>query len=660
MKTKIFLLLTLFCFSALFPQNTRRWGINNDQSISWNVNKPSAHEDHIEMSGLQISSVIHYGINDNGEYLIQRKLVFPLLRTIPNDTHASLIIDFNGNDDTGITVDGKKLQEYPLSFNLKGILTVKSKTNTSLGIERKIFPSADKPALIEIIKLINKGNTSCSVDIRNNSVPVETDPAKGVYGKYIIQMDMNKTGSFNIAPGDYITIGVTYSGRKAYEDAYAYSSSYELNKRENFINSIFNNLILETPNDTINREFAFAKIRTTESIYDTKGGLMHGPGGEAYYAAIWANDQAEYANPFFPFLGNINANESAINSFRLFAKFMNPEYKPIPSSIIAEGTDIWNGVGDRGDQAMIAYGASRFALESGSVETSKELWPLIKWCLEYLELKKTPDGVISSDTDELENRFSSGKINLSTNSLTYGAYISAAYLADGLNEKSLAETYRKKAAELRKSVEKYFGAKVQGFNTYRYHEGNEKLRAWICMPLVMGITERKDETINALLSDYLWTTNGILTESGSTTFWDRSTLYAFRGLFACGATNRCMSYFNYYSAARLLGEHVPYPVEAWPEGNQRHLAAESALYCRAVTEGLFGFTPTGLNKFTVSPWLPDGWNYMRLRNIRAFGSCFDLEVQKNGKYETIILIPENGKKIIKRWDKKSPVGFTLP
>jgi hypothetical protein len=660
MKTKIILLLILFCFSTLLPQNSKRWNLNKDQSISWNINKASAHEDHIEMSGLQISSVIHYGINDNGEYAIQRRLVFPLLRTIPNDTHASLIIDFNGNDDAPLIVDGKKLQEYPVSFNLRGILTVKSRTNTNLFVERKIFPSPDKPALVEIVKITNTGNTPGSINIKNNSKPVETDSSKGVYGKYIIQMDINKTGSFIIPPGDNLIIHIIYSGRKAFENTYAYSADYELNKREGFINSVFNNLILETPNDTINREFAFAKIRTTESIYDTKGGLMHGPGGESYYAAIWANDQAEYANPFFPFLGNINGNESALNSFRHFARFINPEYKPIPSSIIAEGTDIWNGVGDRGDQAMIAYGASRFALESGNIETGKELWPLIKWCLEYLELKKTPAGVIASDTDELEHRFSCGKINLSTNSLTYGAYISAAYLADELNEKNLAASYRHKATELRNAIEKYFGAKVQGFNTYRYHEGNDKLRAWICMPLVMGIAERKDETINALLSDYLWTTNGILTESGSTTFWDRSTLYAFRGLFACGATNRCMSYFNYYSAARLLGEHVPYPVEAWPEGNQRHLAAESALYCRTVTEGLFGFTPTGLKKFTVSPWLPDGWNYMKLKNIRAFGSCFDLEVQRNGKNETITVILQNGQKTVKSWDKKSPVSFTLP
>jgi hypothetical protein len=47
----------------------------------------------------------------------------------------------------------------------------------------------------------------------------------------------------------------------------------------------------------LNRAFAFAKIRAAESIYATKGGLMHGPGGGTYYAAIWANDQAEYATP---------------------------------------------------------------------------------------------------------------------------------------------------------------------------------------------------------------------------------------------------------------------------------------------------------------------------------------------------------------------------
>ena len=38
---------------------------------------------------------------------------------------------------------------------------------------------------------------------------------------------------------------------------------------------------------------------------------MHGPGGESYYAAIWANDQAEYINPYFPYTGYEYGNVSA-------------------------------------------------------------------------------------------------------------------------------------------------------------------------------------------------------------------------------------------------------------------------------------------------------------------------------------------------------------
>src|SRR6185503_19673879 len=99
----------------------------------------------------------------------------------------------------------------------------------------------------------------------------------------------------------------------------------------------------------LDKAFAFAKVRATESIFATKGGLMHGPGGGAYYAAIWANDQAEYANPFFAMLADAPARESALNACRHFARFMNPEFKPIPSSIIAEGADVWQGAKDRGD-----------------------------------------------------------------------------------------------------------------------------------------------------------------------------------------------------------------------------------------------------------------------------------------------------------------------
>ncbi len=663
MKTLFTVLFTLLITSFTFSQNSKRWSLNENKSIIWNVKEKKAHKDHIEMSGLQISAVVHYGIDDNGMLTLRKKLVFPMLRRIPNDTHASLLVDFKDHKDIKIMIDDQLLEEYPTQFRHRGKLDISSNTNLQgVTIQRQIFPSVDKPSLMEILLLTNNTTTDKKIEIINNSPVTKTDPKKGVYGEYIVEAKVKEKQNIEkiIPAGGSYKFEVTYSGRKESDQVYSYSSEFELSKRNKMVDEIFSNLVLETPNDTLNRAFDFAKLRATESIYDTKGGLMHGPGGEAYYAALWANDQAEYANPFFPFLGNHNGNESAINAYRHFARFMNDKYEPIPSSIIAEGTDIWNGAGDRGDMAMIAYGASRYSLATGNKEIAKEMWPLIKWCFEYLERKKTSDGVIASDSDELEGRFSAGDVNLSTNSLTYGAYISSSSLAAELGYHTLASEYKNKAKDLSVAIEKYFGANVQGFNTYRYHVGNDKLRAWICIPMVMGITNRNNETIKALFSDYLWTTNGILTESGSKTFWDRSTLYAFRGLMSNGENNRCMPYLNHYSATRLLGEHVPYPVEAWPEGNQRHLSAESALYCRVITEGLFAIEPTGFNKFTMKPLLPNGWNKMKLKNIKAFGKSFDIEVQKDKKKHNILIKLQNGEVIKKTWDTKGPLEIILP
>ncbi len=651
---------------ALCGQSSNRWSLLDGPGIRWDVKGGSAHTDTIEMSGLQISAIIKYGVSDEGKLVTRKTLVLPMLRRIPNDTHASLVVDFNDQHELQMTADGVALEEHPKAFTLDGKLAVVSDTRSRLETTRLLFPSTDKPALVELVSLKNRGDAPCTVQLENKSKEIATDPTKGVYGQYVIKAKLVVNGEVKeavqrtIAPHDSFNFAMVYSGRKAQQEDYAYAPGFERVKREQFIAGLLENLVLETPDEVINREFAFAKIRATESIYDTKGGLMHGPGGGAYYAAIWANDQAEYADPFFPFEGNLNGNESAINSFRHFARYMNPEYRPIPSSIIAEGAGYWNGAGDRGDMAMIAYGASRFALAYGKRETARELWPLIEWCLEYLERKKTPEGVIASDSDELEGRFPAGKINLSVNSLAYGAYISAADLADDLGLNEYAAACRKKARALRGAIEKYFGANVQGFDTYRYYDGNDKLRSWICLPLVMGITDRKDETIQALFSKYLWSANGILTESGSTTFWDRSTLYAFRGLFASGATDEGLKYFSYYSATRLLGEHVPYPVEAWPEGGQRHLAAESALYCRAVTEGLFGITPTGLSKFTTTPWLPKNWSAMSLRNIKAFDRTFDLEVRRKGSQETVTARMADGRTVKKTWNRKEPLTIVLP
>ncbi len=399
--------------------------------------------------------------------------------------------------------------------------------------------------------------------------------------------------------------------------------------RRALVGELTGSLVLDTPDEVLDRMFAMSKIRACESIYETKGGPLHGPGGETYYAAIWANDEAEYANPFFAFTGYAYADSSAMNSFRHFARFMNPDYKPIPSSIVAEGADIWNGAGDRGDAAMIAYGASRYALASGSKEVASELWPLIEWCLEYCRRNLNSEGVVRSDHDELESRFPAGEANLCTSSLYYDALLSAAMLARDLKMPSkMSASYRRQAAELAKAIDCYFAGPVEEIDTYAYYKGNDRLRSWICIPLTVGINDKLEPTLDALFSPELWTENGLLTQSGTSTFWDRSTLYALRGVLQAGAVERAMPYLTAYSTKRLTGDHVPYAIEAWPEGNQRHLSAESALYARIFTEGMFGIRPTGLKRFEMTPRLPKEWPSMALRNIKAFGEDFDIEVSR--------------------------------
>ena len=144
MKTLFCIILLLLTCTATFSQNTKRWNFSDDRGIHWNVKPHSSHSDHIEMSGLQISAIVQYGVSESGLLEVNKKLVFPMLRTIPNNTHASLIVDFNQSNQFQIVVNGTGLQEYPSDFSLLGKLTVKSTTNTGLETTRILFPSIDK------------------------------------------------------------------------------------------------------------------------------------------------------------------------------------------------------------------------------------------------------------------------------------------------------------------------------------------------------------------------------------------------------------------------------------------------------------------------------------------------------------------------------------
>lgn len=626
------------------------WSVSNG-GISWNLTGESRlpHHDNIEMDGQKVAAIISYSVNEQKIINISRKIIFPQFRRYLTAAEpdylrfrAYLQDDYEDNILPAITIGTTRFQPGPVdSIHIDGKLTVYHKSLDGISVVRQLFPAMTTREFVEIWTLANSSDST--KDFYAGS-PVLNVEEKGVNGTFRRQVRSDVPKSFQLAPGNNISFAVYISAANGEEELPPMNFSLAEAERNHFLDTVTANLQLTTPDPVVNTLFKFSKIRAAESIYQTSMGLVHSPGGGRYYAGVWANDQAEYVAPFFPYLGYNTGIEAARNIYRMFLKNIPPKGKKMWSSFEMNGELPCCSV-DRGDAAMIANGLTLFLLTVGDKKDYTELSPLLEWSLDYCDSKKNEAGVISSESDELEGRFPSGNANLSTSSLYYGALRSAEMLAVATGRPAIAESYRKKAATLKAAIEQYFGADMEGLKTYRYYKENTTLRSWICLPLVVGLNDRKEGTLSALF-EKLWTDNGTLVElSGDSTtgrtFWDRSTLYAFRGAFKAGAADLGEARLREFSRQRLLGFHVPYVVEAWPEGDMAHLSAESALYCRIFTEGLLAMEPTGFNKFTFAPYLPSGWKNLTLKNIRAFNTSFDIEVKRKDNFLLVDVVEGN-------------------
>lgn len=617
-----------------------RWSVKGNEII-WKV-KNGKHRDNIEMAGKKLAAVVTYGVEEDGSLYLSKRLFYPTLRAIPNNTHASLRFEYEAGEFLKIGLKGEEIKEIPYEVRISGMVTVFSRdADKKLKIVRRIYPSTDKMALIEHTTV---ENISGELQIVTSNNYNRTDYLRGTKGVYVLEAVTEGIPSLSLQPGASAAYDTVYTGRLLLEERPLINGMAEMEKRREFISDVFHkSLVLETEDEVLNCEFNFSKLRITESIFDTMKGPMHCPGGQEYYAAIWANDEAEYAAPYFGFAGNAYADAATVNVMDLYKPFMHPELYHIPASIISEGLDIWEAPGDLGDASMYLYGMTRFLLEKGDPALARKYFDTIDWCVRFAETKENEFHVIESDSDELENRLPSGNANLLNASLTYGGLVGAYYLAKDLGYEEKAQSYGEFAERLAKGIEDFFGGEIEGYQTYRYYEGCEVLRSYICAPLTVGIFDRKEGTASALL-DKLWTENGLLSMQGEEMFWDRSTLYALRGIFSAGLCDKAYKYLNEYNHQRLLGDHVPYPVEAWPEGNQRHLSAEGGLYARVIIEGMMGITPAGLNRFNLTPSVPARLGRVALRRIKAFGSCFDVEIARAGKKYNVSVITSDGRK----------------
>ncbi|WBL24215.1 six-hairpin glycosidase-like protein [Zunongwangia sp. HGR-M22] len=658
MKCKnFFLIKTILLLSySLLGQNQsidKYWEISSSQSIVWKLDKDHSypHEDNIEMSGKKVSAIIYYKTNEHKEVEINREIIYPQLRTIEEGWkkyRAYHRLNYADEIEPTITMDRFNLIFNQIdSVKIDGKLTFYHTPVEGIILKRTLFPSMNERLFVENWELTNIGDKAKELKIGETNVSAKITGYKGKYTTHVYndamkQVTLNPKTSYNFT--------LYFSAAIDNEPINGFRFQQIEAERDAFISKVKENLVLETSDPVIDQLFYFSKIRASESIFESKMGLVHSPGGGNYYIGIWANDQVEYSGPFFPFLGYDTGIEAAKNAYLMFLKNIPEDFSPICYAFEIDG-ELPNCGKDRGDAAMIAYGASQFALRYADKDFAQKIWPLIEWCINYCHKKTNAEGVVLSETDEMEGRISTGEANLSTSSLYYGGLINASYLAKELGHDSLSALYSDRSIELSKNIEDYFGSELEGLNTYRYFKGNTHLRHWICLPLVMGIENRAETTATALL-DKLWTSNGVLVELNPNinepkVFWDRGTLYALRGTFKAGFFDQSLEKLEEYSNKRLLGDHVPYAVEAYPENNMKHLSAESALYCRLIIEGILSFEQTGFNSFSIEPQLSDKLPRLSIKNLHLGDNSISINLEQidNNIKSSISL---NGIKIIDR------------
>ena len=182
---KKYLFLLAFCAlttaSAQPPAPQTRWTIANDHAIRWTVDGSRLpHNDHVEMSGEQISARLHYGVESDGRFTLTRTLVWPMLRMLPNDTFGGLTRDFPQNFLDAVRIDGKALAAEQVEYlRLDGLLTVVSRYG-DIEVTRCLFPSPARAAFCEQYTLRNAGPITVAVELNPVRDEVRTDADAGV------------------------------------------------------------------------------------------------------------------------------------------------------------------------------------------------------------------------------------------------------------------------------------------------------------------------------------------------------------------------------------------------------------------------------------------------------------------------------------------------
>ena len=362
--------------------------------------------------------------------------------------------------------------EFPSSVTFDGMLTLTYPEAGGVVVTRTVYPSMTKALVIEEWQVRNTTGKQVVVTVP----PART--VKPVGEDIAIVWSCPGVKTAEVKAGGVLSFSTCVQAGLAAEPDLAVNVAAERGARLALAEAAWRGPgRLETPEPLLDHAFALQKLHVLECPIETIKGVITHNGSLTYSPGIWANDPVEYSSPLFPFFGDAELNKASMNMYRVWLDYCREHGgDAIPGCFWQPTLQV--GQWERGDDAMMLYGLSKFLLFQGDRAAAEEMWPLIEMCAASVLKHTTADGIVASESDEMEGRYPTGNANLSTSSLAYGGYRLAARLAQSLGKPAAAE-FDRRAEALRKAIESYFGAEVEGFKTYRYYKGNTTLRGWI-------------------------------------------------------------------------------------------------------------------------------------------------------------------------------------
>jgi len=217
--------LTVYGQQATLPEQRDRWFIQPDGSITWPINGQLPHADHIEMSGEKVSLWIEYGVDTSGILNINRTVVFPTFRTLPDNTRSHISYTFRDNELPRFYINNRLLRTdlaksgrsgdmgfRAQSINHKGIMRISAQAGNPplVKIERSLFPSVTQPMAIEEFKFTNSSDKALTVSMEYLDREVTTDTLRSKGGPHTVIMRSVNQGRRTLQPGQTTTFSVCY------------------------------------------------------------------------------------------------------------------------------------------------------------------------------------------------------------------------------------------------------------------------------------------------------------------------------------------------------------------------------------------------------------------------------------------------------------------